>query len=272
MIRVHRPAAVPAVLSSRGTVARQRHVDDYQNVPRLFQTGVRTFEFNQDIYGAEAVKTPLRRAQNEKCCFCEAHVGHISYGDVEHIRPKAGFRQRRGGRLTRPGYFWLAYEWTNLLFSCQLCNQRGKETLFPLEQPARRARSPRDLLSNERPLFINPAEEDPSRFLGFREEMLYPVRNSRRGRATIDALHLNRPALAEHRRERLVQLTALAKARLQLLEKIARAEADGQDPSEDRTLVAELDAILRASITPSGEYSAMMRGALQKFGYTPPSP
>jgi hypothetical protein len=97
--------------------------------------------------------------------------------------------------------------------------------------------------------------------------MLYPVRNSRRGHATIDALELNRPALADHRRERLVQLTALAKARLRLLNEIARAEADGQDPSEDRILVAEWDAILRASITPSGEYSAMMQVALRKFGF-----
>ena len=61
--------------------------------------------------------------------FCESKVSHIAYGDVEHFRPKAGYRQRPEDPLVQPGYYWLAYEWSNLLFCCQLCNQRFKATI-----------------------------------------------------------------------------------------------------------------------------------------------
>jgi hypothetical protein len=43
--------------------------------------------------------------------------------------------------LEQPGYFWLAYVWANLFLACQLCNQSFKKNLFPLADPAKRARS-----------------------------------------------------------------------------------------------------------------------------------
>ncbi len=72
-------------------------------------------------------------------------------------RPKAGFRQIAQELLGRPGYYWLAQEWDNLFFACPLCNQRYKKNRFPLRDPAARARSHRDDVSREEPLFINPA-------------------------------------------------------------------------------------------------------------------
>ena len=55
------------------------------------------------------------------CAFCESKVRHIAHGDVEHFRPKAGYEQ--GHRFNRNGYFWEAYRWENLYYSCQTCNQ-----------------------------------------------------------------------------------------------------------------------------------------------------
>ena len=72
--------------------------------------------------------------------------------------------------LVQPGYYWLAYEWSNLLFCCRLCNQQFKRNHFPLADPARRARSHRDDIGQEEPLLINPAIEDPAAFLEFREK------------------------------------------------------------------------------------------------------
>nr|WP_239015299.1 AAA family ATPase [Archangium violaceum] len=91
-----------------------------------------------------------------KCAFCESQLAHISYGDVEHFRPKAGWRQEEGGPLGRPGYYWLAYEWTNLFLACTLCNQQFKRNLFPLRTPSRRARS-HSWLQHTRELAGNPS-------------------------------------------------------------------------------------------------------------------
>ena len=94
-------------------------------------------------------------------------VRHIGYGDVEHFRPKGGYKQRRRGPARRPGYYWLAYDWDNLFYSCQLCNQRFKRNLFPLRDGRRRARSHTHRLDKEEPLLVDPAEQDPSKYIGF---------------------------------------------------------------------------------------------------------
>ena len=88
-----------------------------------FAAGVRSFEFSSDVYGHESVKSALKNLQHGKCCFCEAKVSHVSHGDVEHFRPKAGYQIDENAPLVRPGYFWLAYDFSNLFFACQICNQ-----------------------------------------------------------------------------------------------------------------------------------------------------
>jgi AAA domain, putative AbiEii toxin, Type IV TA system len=76
-------------------------------------------------------------------------ISHIAYGDVEHTRPKASYRQLRRGPLKRPGYYWLAYAWENLLFVCEICNRREKRSWFPLKKGSKRARSPKHRLTAE---------------------------------------------------------------------------------------------------------------------------
>ena len=73
----------------------------------------------ETAYSAKSVKNALIKAQHEKCCFCEAKGTHVAYGDVEHFRPKGGFRQDPNDPLGRPGYYWHAYAWENLFFSCR---------------------------------------------------------------------------------------------------------------------------------------------------------
>ncbi len=74
------------------------------------------------VYGHRAVRSALAACQFGKCCFCESKIQHVMSGEVEHFRPKGGVRQRRSDPLDRPGYYWLAYDWSNLLLSCQSCN------------------------------------------------------------------------------------------------------------------------------------------------------
>lgn len=246
MIRVHKPAA-PAVLLGRGMAARQQHCDEYDS-------GSRTFDFDDDVYTHQTVKEALRSAQHRKCAFCESFFAHTGYGDVEHFRPKAGYKQREADELRQPGYFWLAYEWDNLFYSCQLCNQRFKRNLFPLKDGRKRCRSHRGDRGNEDPLLIDPGHVDPSTLIGFHEEYAYAVADCAEGRTTIEALGLNREELAEQRRKRLedfrVLVTAIRLARKQTALGPSPRLADQLRVLEDLMAKRQEDA---------GEYAAMAR-------------
>jgi uncharacterized protein (TIGR02646 family) len=240
VIRIQRPKREPARLAKQGAAARRSDC-------RAFARGVTTFEFAAKIYGHPSVKTALINAQHNKCAFCESKVTHVASGHVEHFRPKGGVRQRKGDPLQKPGYFWLAYEWTNLLFSCEICNSRFKGNLFPLSNPAARARKPEDDLALEQPLFVNPAVEDPAAHIGFREEYPFAVNGSARGEATWKALGLDREKLAEIRRDHLQTVKTL---------KILRDQgATASQRSEAAKLLTKMSG-------KTGQWSAMVRAAV----------
>jgi uncharacterized protein (TIGR02646 family) len=205
MIRVVKPPA-PTSLLKRAAAATRELCEAYELAPEEYKSGARTFAFDSSLYASKAVKDALRDAQHKKCAFCESFFDATGYGDVEHFRPKAGYRQRQTDELKRPGYYWLAYEWANLFYSCQLCNQQFKRNLFPLKDGRRRARSHTHNLDKEEPLLVDPSRLDPADFIEFREEYAYPMNGSREGVTTIEVLGLNREALAETRRNRLKDL------------------------------------------------------------------
>jgi hypothetical protein len=140
MIRIQRPADAPAVLKSKGKKHAAEMCARYDADPTTDD-----LDPKPTIYAHETVKNALLKLQHGKCAFCECKVTHQQYGDVEHFRPKKGYKQKDGDPLGRPGYYWLAYEWTNLLVSCQICNQKFKKNLFPLRRPSRRARCHNDM-------------------------------------------------------------------------------------------------------------------------------
>jgi uncharacterized protein (TIGR02646 family) len=249
MIRIVKPTA-PAVLLTKGKAAKDK-------LCRAFTRGTRSFVFKASIYAAEEVKDALLEAQHRKCAFCESLFRHISYGDIEHFRPKAGYKQQEADALSRPGYYWLAYDWDNLFYSCQLCNQRFKKNLFPLIDDQRRARSHADDLGKEEPLLVHPSRLDPASFIGFREERAYPIKGCLEGETTIAILGLNRPELAEARGRRLQMLQAWA----ELCNLLREKAATGLTPALSNRLRA-LEEKLRASKKAAGEYAAMARAFL----------
>jgi uncharacterized protein (TIGR02646 family) len=186
---------IPAILTVQGLVATTA-------LCTLFTEGNIDFDFDNKIYSHEDVKDLLRRVQDGKCCFCEAKIAHISYGDVEHYRPKAGWVQE-DEKLNRPGYYWLAYDWDNLFLSCEICNQRYKRNYFPVIDNAKRAISHRHLIKDESPIFIKPDTEDPEKYIEFKEEIPFPINGNTRGAQTIEKLGLGRESLNERRREKL---------------------------------------------------------------------
>jgi len=186
---------VPSILTTSG-------VNETETLCQAFANGSDDFSFYSDIYGHTDVKATLRTVQNDKCSFCEAKIGHISYGDVEHYRPKKGWIQGRES-LNRPGYYWLAYDWDNLFLSCQICNQRHKKNFFPLSDNSKRALSHQHNIAEEAPLFLKPDAENPEQFIEFKEEIPFSIDENPRGKATIQMLGLDRAALNENRKTKL---------------------------------------------------------------------
>jgi uncharacterized protein (TIGR02646 family) len=248
MIRIVKPKKAPAILTTKGRAERDRHKAAYTR-------GERNFAFDAKIYGHKSVKEALIKAQHDKCFLCESKITHIAYGDVEHFRPKAGYRQGAGDDLHKPGYYWLAYEWSNLFLACQICNQVFKKNLFPLSNPTARVTSHKYRVSREKPLFIDPSTDDPEQLISFRCEIPFPLNNHPKAKATIEGLGLKRPKLNERRLEHY--------DRLKLLYQIAYKLPPIKESGEARDL-------LDKAIQDDAEYASMARSAVRaKFQLIP---
>ncbi len=248
MIRVAKPIQAPAILRNRGANETTENCDKFDADPELYRDGTKTFDFKSSIYGAKSVKNKLIAAQHGKCCFCESRITHVSYGDVEHIRPKGGYSQDTDDHLHRPGSYWLAYDWSNLFLSCQLCNQRFKKNLFPLENKDKRARSHHDDIDRERPSFLHPSNDDAEQHVGFRDELPFAIDGDSRGKITIEWLRLDRDELNEMRRDTL--------EKLKLLALIARL-----DIPESPDATTEIEAMQRDAAQYAGMARAYARAA-----------
>lgn len=139
------------------------------------------------------VKRDLWTQQSMRCCYCEAYIQN-DYNDVEHFRPKAR-ADRRNGTLDT-GYWWLAWTWENLLFSCPGCNRSAKKDFFPLEPGSVPLRPEEPPPGREMPTLIDPCGEDPVEAIQFVFDGSHwrPTgRNgSERGQRTIELLKLDR--------------------------------------------------------------------------------
>lgn len=151
-----------------------------------------------------------------KCAYCESRVSSNQPGDVEHFRPKSRITDPHTNKPIRadssahnhPGYYWLAYDWKNLLFACAGCNRPsrrsktkrriGKWDHFPLVDETKRAQQPGDEV-HELPLLINPLVEDPSEHLELDPLTGVLSAKSPRGQACIDLLGLNERGLPDER-------------------------------------------------------------------------
>ena len=204
MIRLDRPTETPRVLRNHGRAETRQNCKVYVEDPLAYDSGDLGFDFNNHIYGAPRVREVLRRIQHNKCCYCESKT---SPGRIDHFRPKGRVRQRKGGEKIHPGYYWLAYEWDNLVLACEDCNNK-KSDYFPLKEPEQRARNHLEPISRESPLLLNPyVDPDPSRHITFDGSACRPI--TEKGRVTVCLLKLNRPLLQEARKAKLDTLDVL---------------------------------------------------------------
>ena len=243
MIRLIKATPTPQALLNRGMAKTQRDCEAYAADPAAYESGALKFMFNANIYGSTEVREALKTLQHHKCCYCESKPLATSTGRIDHFRPKRAVRQAKGSDRTYPGYYWLAYQWDNLLLACDACNLK-KSDYFPLANPQQRARSHQDQVDLEAPLLLNPCvETNPGEHLTFDGSACRPA--TERGRATIAVLGLNRPELQEERQNVLNILSTLCT--------VAR------DPDGSAIRRREARDAMDSLARPGARYSAMAR-------------
>jgi len=135
--------------------------------------------------------------------YCEARFTPTSFGDVEHYRPKGGVSED----AAHTGYHWLAYEPTNYLPACQLCNEPAKRDHFPIA--GIRAHSAADPLDAEDPLLINPYYDFYSEHLEFvpSTAKLMPgsvIGKTNKGKYSVAILEIHRDPIRQDRLQEMV--------------------------------------------------------------------
>lgn len=235
MIRIHKRPVAPALLATRGAADQLRLMGIYDADPDACQAPrSKQLEADGTIYGDKEVKDALIADQHEKCCYCESKFIATGFGDVEHFRPKAGVRQTVAGQLEKPSYYWLAYEWKNLFFSCEICNQRYKRNWFPLLNPGLRARHHGQSIARERTLLPDPGQTNPGRYLHFNKHIV--TAREPRGKACIRAYGLDRDPLNRRREEFLETL--------KLVRFAADLDVDALTPAKLQITLADLNMTL----------------------------
>lgn len=250
MIQITKPINIPTKLQTDG-------ISETAQLINLFDTdddygkGLKKFEFKSSIYGHPTVKQALKTAQNNKCCFCERKT---EIGDVEHFRGKGGHQQSTTDKIVIPGYFWLAYTWENLFFSCEKCNRSFKRNLFPLVDNQKRATAKIRDITKETPLLIDPAKENPEDFIEFIGTNPKAINGNNKGQTTIDRIGLDRPFLDEEK----LELYKATKAIYEISE----------DPNLPKTKRDALRALVETYAQPEKAYSSMIKCAIQdKFRF-----
>ena len=197
MNKIFKKEEAPEVLRTKGVELRDSLIAQAD-------AGNTAFCFEKKVYAHDSVKEQMMEDQHRKCAYCE-QFKNGDFGCVEHYRPKGGYDLGAGTQLQQPGYYWLAYDWQNLLFSCSECNTSYKRNHFPLVNENARDIEHRDI-TNEVPAIINPVTTDPGDHIEFSEFIIRPKmidgQESIQGKTTIGVFRLNdRKDLKEKRRK-----------------------------------------------------------------------
>lgn len=188
----------------------------------------KTVENAQTKYSHPHVKDDLVSMFHGKCAYCESKITVVTYGAIEHFRPKSEYPD-------------LTFEWSNLLLSCDVCNNAGhKGTNFPLD-------------INGEPLLIDPTDAvtDPNTHLEFAWDTIAGLASvygrDERGKAVETVFDLN----GMKGRKELVDYRSKYVKRLFVLLRFAQ--------TGDREAIA----FLRESYDAGAEYSAFAIAHIQ---------
>ncbi len=199
--------------------------ETYQALLNIIQTGDKSLisdliyrESYDTIDGKRSrVEDQLSLAYKNKCAYCE----RICKADIEHYRPKKGVVED----ALHLGYYWLCYEWSNLIPSCITCNREGaKHNKFPIigarvTGPSFLPSGEPDLnlfkalvspLQDEKPYLLHPEVDHPDDYFDFEIDphgegiRIVGKDVDGRGESTIGICLLNRLEVKLDRVERVI--------------------------------------------------------------------
>lgn len=184
------------------------------------------FPFDESIW-RDLKRKLLEWAFYGKCAYCESLIVDATDNPAgEHFRPKnTPTMQNAAGKqegvsvngVAHPGYYWLAYDWRNLVPACSQCNSNYKGNQFPVRKVHVTAHlagrdDPAALDKLEEPLLLHPYFDDPEKHLRFGDYgVVAAVNGDDRGEASIVTYGLRREGLRSEReaKQRLVWLDVL---------------------------------------------------------------
>ncbi len=215
----------------------------YDLSPQCYNDGTCTFIIT-DEYSSVAVKAALRTMQNNKCCFSEVKFT-ADHAHVEHFRPKKRLEVVDSKTKMFPGYYWLAYEWSNLFFCKSRINTSNKRNYFPLQDETQRNRNHHDQ-NVEVSLLIDPAAENPRTHIRFHRDEPFFITG--KGKINIVLLGLRHNDLIEPRRTRLLHLEALRDS----TDLLVASGIPKSDPLINKNI-----SLLKEAMSPESEFSSM---------------
>jgi uncharacterized protein (TIGR02646 family) len=164
------------------------------------------------------VREKLNEFYFSKCAYCEL----LCKAEIEHYRPKKGVTED----TLHNGYYWLCYEWSNLVPSCRYCNtEGGKGNQFPIKGTRiklpsfdvankldqNHAKANANILLSEQPYLLHPEIDNPVNYLNFKIdthgegiEIMGIDGANERGEQTIKICNLNRENLKFARKQNVV--------------------------------------------------------------------
>ncbi len=168
-------------------------IKDYNDIPRSLispkiEKNIQSILTQQSadakIYKADnEVLDKLKHIYNNKCAYCETITDNPT---IDEYRP-------------RTHYYWLVYEWSNLVLSCKKC-KTAKADNFPLSDEKKRISEPNidrtqwradsKIARDEMPILLMPEIDVPDEHLAFYPDgRCYPL--TERGKINIEILKLN---------------------------------------------------------------------------------
>jgi len=219
------------------------------------------------------VKDVLLQASHGKCWYSEAREICSDY-HIDHFRPKNRAVNLDGG--IRPGYWWLAFNWTNFRVAGSICNSphndtsgelRGKRDLFPLKDGSSIAGDPSDDLRDEVFYLLDPADPYDPLLLTFDETGLpQPAAEEgswqfERASVTAKVLFLDYPPMVDERKRIWIECRSLL-AEIQRLIGLAPAAISANRNRDLKLAMERLQALVRSE----AELAGTARACLLKSG------
>lgn len=252
----------------------------------------KTFTFSR--YKDSALKEELQSIFGTKCAYCESDFGAVTPEDIEHFRPKSSISRPQKEDI-KPGYYWMAADWENLLLSCPDCNRArkhrvagqprkvllGKSDQFPLKDNLKRIRShlstPEDLQKeNQNRLLLHPNIDNPEDHLDFDEQgFVFPKKKggkiSEKGKVSIFVYALGRSGLVKARHieiSRLIhRINELSLSIDQYHNYVNNGESENVINDKKNDMIRAMRAV-KESISPNMPYLAAKKSVIKKRAAT----